>query len=410
MLVLMLIFGTVLVVLLMRGCGAGHSHGGGEAPAQEPLIPDQDYSQELRDVMRTTGQRRMGQVIAVEGELAAPAEDVYGRLEAKYAGSPIQPLLQTNEYGAPAVVLAPRRLFALPASRVNAWWNVLLLVATLGTTTWAGALHQGIQLSEDPVRILSGLPYALALMLILGVHEMGHYITARIHKMNVSLPYFIPVPFALGTFGAFIQLRSPSPNRKALFDVGVSGPLAGLVVAVIALFVGFQYSEVTTSQEQADAMAHHGASIGSSVLFAALAKLSIGAELTEGHVLILHPFAFAGWLGLLVTALNLLPVGQLDGGHIADAMFGPRAGAAVSMAGIFALFALGIFVWSGLLFWAFIVYFIAGRKGLPPLNDITTLGAGRMAIGWFAFILLVLILVPVPHSFYENFGIHCPYL
>lgn len=163
------------------------------------------------------------------------------------------------------------------------------------------------------------------------------------------------------------------------------------------------------AEELADHM-HGGIGVGSSALLALIAKLALGDTLAEGHRLLLHPLAFAGWLGLLVTALNLLPIGQLDGGHIADAMFGRARSAAIGTAALFALVFLGLFVWSGLLTWAFIVYFIAGGKGLPPLNDIGRLGAGRMAVGVFAFVLLVLILMPVPHRFYDALGIHCPYL
>jgi membrane-associated protease RseP (regulator of RpoE activity) len=119
----------------------------------------------------------------------------------------------------------------------------------------------------------------------------------------------------------------------------------------------------------------------------------------------LNPLAFAGWLGLLVTALNLLPIGQLDGGHIADAMFGRTRSAAIGTAALVGLVLLGLFVWSGLLTWALIVYFIAGAKGLPPLNDVSRIDGGRLAIGAFAFIL-----VPVPHALYDALGIHCPYL
>jgi membrane-associated protease RseP (regulator of RpoE activity) len=145
-------------------------------------------------------------------------------------------------------------------------------------------------------------------------------------------------------------------------------------------------------------------------LLALVAKVALGDTLAEGHRLLLHPLAFAGWLGLLVTALNLLPIGQLDGGHIADAMFGRARSAAIGTAALVALFFLGLFVWSGLLTWALIVYFIAGGKGIPPSNDVSRLGAGRLAIGAFAFILLFLILAPVPHRFCDSLGIHCPYL
>ena len=273
----------------------------------------------------------------------------------------------------------------------------------------AGALHAGVDVLQEPARILEGLPYSLTLLVILGSHELGHYFAARAHGMKVTLPYFIPVPFGLGTFGAFIQLKSPAENRRALFDVGVAGPLAGLVFAIPALWIGLQYSRVLAPEELTDNM-HGGIGIGSSALLALIAKLALGDALGEGHRLLLHPLAFAGWLGLLVTALNLLPIGQLDGGHIADAMFGRTRSAAIGTAALFALVFLGLFVWSGLLTWAFIVYFIASGKGQPPLNDFSRMGVGRLAIGAFVFVLLLLILAPVPHRLYDALGIHCPNL
>ncbi|MPZ21724.1 MAG: site-2 protease family protein, partial [Luteitalea sp.] len=286
--------------------------------------------------------------------------------------------------------------------------HLLLIALTHVTTTWAGALHQGINLLQEPARFTAGLSYSLGLMAILGAHEMGHYVAAIWHGMRVTLPYFIPVPFALGTFGAFIQLRSPSPSRRALFDVGVAGPLAGLAVAVPALLIGLPLSSVSTAAPSAGL--HLGTDAGSSMLLTLIASVVIPDAIAEGHVIVLHPLAFAGWLGLLVTALNLIPIGQLDGGHIADAMFGPRASATIATLAMVTLVLLGLFVWSGLLFWAFIAFFIAGRKGLPPLNDLTVLDTRRLAVGIFSFALLVAILLPVPHGLYETIGIHCPYL
>jgi membrane-associated protease RseP (regulator of RpoE activity) len=146
------------------------------------------------------------------------------------------------------------------------------------------------------------------------------------------------------------------------------------------------------------------------VLLAFLAKISLGASALGGNRLQLHPLAFAGWLGLIVTALNLLPIGQLDGGHIAHALFGSRKAHGLSMVALAALFFLALFVWPGLMFWAFIVFFIAGTHDAPAANDITTVDFPRMALGCFAFLLLLLIIVPVPHSLYEAIGVHSGYL
>jgi membrane-associated protease RseP (regulator of RpoE activity) len=195
-----------------------------------------------------------------------------------------------------------------------------------------------------------------------------------------------------------------------LFDVAVSGPLAGLVIAIAALWVGLQSSVVLRAPLPAESgFFGGGSSISSSFLFGLLARLSLGDALEAGNLLRLSPLAFAGWLGLLVTALNLLPIGQLDGGHIGRAMFGDRAGNAISSLAMWSLILLAVFVWPGLMMWAIIVFFIA-RRGTPPLNDLTPLNAGRRWLGYFSFLILAMILVPLPDSFWQTAKLHCPYL
>lgn len=423
---LLLMFGVVInpfvVLLIVTLCCLAMSHmmmGAGEQTAchghkAEPDPEEQiEVPADLRldDLITIRSEERIGGVLALHGELLGDADEVTARLRERLSGTGLTPLLQDDEYGRTRVLLLPVDLEQAGSNTRSPWINVGLFVATLLTTTWAGALHQGVNLLAEPGKFTVGLPYSLGLMLILGAHELGHYFAARAHGMKVTLPYFIPIPFALGTFGAFIQLKSPSASRRALFDVGVAGPLAGLVFAIPALLIGLQMSGVVEGADETGPMlSHHGASVGSSVLLTLMAKLALGDAISHGHVLALHPLAFAGWLGLLVTALNLLPIGQLDGGHIADAMFGQRRSASISTAALLTLFFLGLFVWSGLLMWAFIAFFIAGRKGLPPLNDVTRLDFGRSTIGTFSFLLLLAILTPVPHAFWESLGIHCPYL
>ena len=217
------------------------------------------------------------------------------------------------------------------------------------------------------------------------------------------------MPFALGTFGAFIKIKSLTPNRRALFDVAVAGPLAGLVFAIPALLIGLRFSQVIPGNAPSG-LGQAGVNIGSSVLLACLAKLSLGASVLEGNHLLLHPLAFAGWLGFIVTALNLLPIGQLDGGHMSHALFGSRNARGISMVAMASLFLLALFVWPGLMFWAFIVFFIAGTRDAPAANDLTPVGPPRKALGYFTFLLLLLIIVPVPHALYETISLHCPYL
>lgn len=403
---LFLLLALASLFLLISGMCAHEGHGRHHTKAPEaPRPPAVDTA----DVFESESERRVGAALVREGRLLVSADDAVARLRDRFRGAGWTPLLTPAEDGAPSLALLPVALDRAERIGQRYWLHALLLLATIATTTWAGALHQGVNLFKEPERFAAGLPYSLGLMLILGAHEMGHYIAARWHGMHVSLPYFIPVPFALGTFGAFISLRSPAPSRRALFDMAVAGPLAGLVFAVPALLIGLPMSTVSETAPTAMAMHGGGVNAGSSLLLATLASLSLGDSLT-GHTILLHPLAFAGWLGLLITALNLLPIGQIDGGHIADAMFGQRRSAMISTGALVALFGLGIFVWSGLLFWAFIVWFITGRKGLPPLNDITTLGAGRLALGWFALAILAAILIPVPHELFESLGVSCPYL
>lgn len=363
------------------------------------------------DVFRTHSRHYAGQAMVIEGDLVDEPTHAYEKLKSRLAGTGTTALLRSNPDGKPVLLLAPSNLFSRGV-QVNRWWlNVLLLLATVITTTWAGAAHQGVNLLQQPERFTVGLPYAGALLLILGAHELGHYFAARIHGIVVSLPYFIPVPFALGTFGAFISMRSVAEQRRALFDVSVAGPLAGLVFAIPALWIGLQYSTVTGGNGTANlSMMHQGVNVGSSLLLTGIAKLAIPGLISQGHRLVLHPLAFAGWLGLLVTALNLLPIGQLDGGHMADAMFGPRISRIIGTIAMVLLIALGFFVWSGLLFWALIIYFIAGSKGMPPLNDLSPLPAGRRVLGALTFIVLLLILTPVPQTLYQAAGLHSPYL
>lgn len=405
---IMILCCLAMFYLSAGACGHEHPERVPEVTAQEPAIPPA-AAPKTEDVFRVHHSRRAGEAIIQEGELLRDPDEAYALLKEKSENSGVTPLLQEDREGRPLLLWLPGATPPSAGKERSAWLNALLLLLTLMTTTWAGALHAGVDLLQDPGKFTAGLPYSLTLLLILGAHELGHYFAARAHHMKVTLPYFIPVPFGLGTFGAFIQLKTPAENRRALFDVGVAGPLAGLVFAIPALWIGLRYSRVLAPEEMADHM-HGGIGVGSSALLAMTAKLALGDTLAEGHRLLLHPLAFAGWLGLLVTALNLLPIGQLDGGHIADAMFGRARSAAIGTAALFSLFFLGLFVWSGLLTWALIIYFIAGGKGMPPLNDVSRMGAARLAIGAFAFVLLFLILVPVPHALYDALGIHCPYL
>lgn len=275
---------------------------------------------------------------------------------------------------------------------------LFLLAATLFTTTlgWLQILGQPVKLSSET--LATGLPYALALMAILGIHELGHYLTARRYRIQATLPYFIPViPMPLlpaGTIGAFIQMRSPIPNRKALFDVGISGPLWGFLVTVPVLLWGLAHSSVVPLAQKADSYSFQSLDTNFSLLLTLFSKLSLGGALTPEAGINLHPVAVAGCLGLLWTAFNLMPVGQLDGGHIVHAMFGQRTGAAIAQVARLLLLLLS-FAQPHLLFWAILLFLIPANDE-PALNDVTELDDRRDMWGLLALALLLLIILPVP--------------
>tara|TARA_R110002072_G_scaffold303089_1_gene493109 strand:- start:3667 stop:5007 length:1341 start_codon:yes stop_codon:yes gene_type:complete len=378
-------------------------------PTGPRMLPPEEQPELLRQLMDVQIATEQEGVRAFRGRLKESSEAAFARLESELSDQ-IVPLLQQDEQFGAAILLLPKAVEQATLERPSRpWLHWLLFGLTVLTTTWAGAMHQGVNLLEEPARFMVGLPYSIGLLLILGVHELGHFFTARRHGIDVSPPFFIPVPFALGTFGAFIQMKSPTENRRSLFDVAVAGPLAGLVVAIPALLIGLLNSDVLAPNTGPSPGLLGGTSVGSSLLFALISKLAIGEQLEYGYMLRLSPLAFAGWLGLLVTALNLLPIGQLDGGHMARAMFGRRVGETISSVAMWSLFLLAIFVWPGLLLWAIIVFFIAGRS-TPPLNDLTPITPARRWVGYATFLILALILIPLPHAFWDAAGIYCPYL
>lgn len=277
-----------------------------------------------------------------------------------------------------------------------------LFMATLLTTTLAGVIllqsNSGQSLPQDPSIFLIGLPYALALMAVLGIHELGHYIAACFYRVRATLPYFIPVPpvalFPFGTFGAFIQLRSPLPNRKALFDVGIAGPLSGFIITVPVLLWGLAHSEVVDLTEESGILNFGSFNPAASLLIALLSKLALGDALTVNQAIQLHPVAIAGCLGTIITALNLMPVGQLDGGHIVHAMFGQRTGAMIGQVARLLVLALS-FVQRELLLWAILLFFMPVVDE-PALNDVTELDNVRDFLGLLSLGLLVVIVLPAP--------------
>lgn len=265
---------------------------------------------------------------------------------------------------------------------------ILLFLITFLTTIIAGALQLGVNIFDQPMRIIEGLPFAATLMTILLVHEFAHYIASKKNNMEATLPYFIPSPFFLGTFGAFIKIKSPIVTRKALIDIGASGPIAGFIVSVFACILGLGMSKVINLQQMAG-----GLSLGNSLLFSFLSWATIGVTPDEYDIL-LHPVAFAGWIGLFITSLNLLPIGQLDGGHISFAVFGERHRQISIFMVIFLMF-LGLFSWEGWALWS-ILMLIIGIKHPPVIYWEVPLEPKRSFISIMCLIIFIITFVPYP--------------
>ncbi len=273
-----------------------------------------------------------------------------------------------------------------------------LFLATVFTTLWAGAYATNTNpklgalafLLEHPAALLRGAPFAGTLLAILVTHELGHYVLSKIHGVPTSLPLFIPgPPQFIGTFGAIIRMRGPILSRKALFDIGVAGPIAGFVVAVVALVIGMRMSKVVPAE------AAYGLHLGAPLLLQFVAWLVHG-PIPEGQELVLGPVGFAAWFGLFVTSLNLIPIGQLDGGHVAFALWGARQ-RTMALAILPVLLVLGFVGWPGWYLWAG----LAGLMGFahPPVRDPeAALGHVRIWIGWGTLAIFVLTFAPIPFS------------
>jgi membrane-associated protease RseP (regulator of RpoE activity) len=369
----------------------------------------------------------------------------YDQLAAALEPYQITPLFRRDN-GAHVILLVPS---LPPAKPSRAWVNVLLFLLTVFSVMLAGA-QPSEALPTDTLgqmtvllkNILSGWPFALSLLGILLAHEFGHYLMSRHHKTPATLPYFIPLPFSpLGTLGAAIVMKGTPKNTRVLFDIGVAGPLAGLIVAIPVLWIGLRLSalgpvddvlypavqagQATYCQNpkfQADGRytcVGDNSLEGNSMLYLGMKYLRFGRLLpapadyngqsplvywiryffTGGPIpmggtdVFIDPVAFAGWAGLLVTALNLLPAGTLDGGHVVYSLFGEKAGKAFPFILLF-LVMFGFF-WMGWWLWAVLLLWL-GRVHAQPLDQITTLDSGRRALAFLVIVIFLLVFAPVP--------------
>lgn len=294
-----------------------------------------------------------------------------GYLNGRYPADGVPPFLAAEQ------PVRPRQLF----------FHIALFLATLGTATFFYAVLDGADPITNPGSLASGLPFSLPLMLILLSHEMGHYLLARKHRVRATLPYFIP---GFPTFGAFIRMQSLPSDRRVLFDIGAAGPWAGVAATIPALILGLSLSEVHPLSP-----VDGGLYLGDSLLFTALTQLVLGVSGNDVSIA-LHPIAFAGWFGLFVTFLNLLPVGQLDGGHVVYSLFGSlhRWVARVFLAVIAVLGAHG---WTGWFFWIGLLALLGIDH--PPTRDFhSSLDPRRKVYAWCTVGLFLLTFMPVPIS------------
>lgn len=325
--------------------------------------------------------------VRVRGSLLLPSDEAYSRLNSRLRPLGYTPLLRKDEDGQRDVILALPGKLREANQRVG--WAAVLFALTVLSCLFAGAqMIEGLR--SVNFNLLDGLPYAASLLGILAAHELGHYLVARRLGTPVSLPYFLPMPLGLGTFGAFIHMTAPPRNRRHLLAIAVAGPLAGLLVAVPVLWLG-----LTLSHVQPLPIGEPYTLEGNSLLYAAMKYLAFGKFLpSNGEDVFIHAVAFAGWAGLLVTALNLIPAGQLDGGHILYALVGEKIAGYILWV-VLAMLAVLSFLWQGWLIWLLLI-FLFGRVRAAPLDDITDLTAEQRLLAMAMVVIFLLVFTPIP--------------
>ena len=322
----------------------------------------------------------------------------------------LPPVSSTTDYYRPVEV------FVVQPPKQRYWLHIVLLLATVFTTLVVGSRMEfnfqhnqpAFSLNDDdvpffplhwilaqPSRLLLGVPFSSTLMLILLAHEMGHYLCCRYYGVNATLPFFIPAPTLIGTLGAFIRIRSPIRSRAALFDIGIAGPIAGFVVAVTVLLFAMPLSKVMSP-----GMASPDIELGYPLIFRLVWFILPLAQLKAGstsalHSIYFHPTAIAAWVGMFATALNLLPGGQLDGGHIVFSL-APRAHKTVSRLTILALIPMALYFWAGWLLWAILLR-ISGMRH-PVVAEWPGVSRGRRWIAGFGLLMLILTFAPAPFA------------
>ncbi len=372
----------------------------------------------------TAGDPKQNYLMRYRGQLYGEPAQAYDELAAALKPHDITPLFRKEPERA-VILLVQGTINPTPS---NPWINLLFFGLTVISVLVVGALaeisatYQGPPLGLGELYLLAfqnlglGLPYAVALLSILLAHEFGHYIAGRLHHTHVTLPYFIPLPLPpLGTMGAAIQMKEPPKNKRILLDIGLAGPIAGLLVAIPVLIYGLSLSQVQSLPTELRGLQIEGNSIlyllakyavfqqwlpepgsyaGLSPLIYWLRYFFTASPAPSGGMdVMIHPVAWAGWVGLLVTALNLIPSGQLDGGHIIYTVFGRKVQKLWPL--ILSVLVILGFAWSGWWLWAGLV-FIFGRMYADPLDQITTLNTGRKWLALAGLVIFLLVFIPVP--------------
>jgi membrane-associated protease RseP (regulator of RpoE activity) len=400
----------------------------GLIPESDPITPLVSQYFEIQQIIPGGGKYPF--VMRYSGRLTRDSLQAHAALSKDLRPHKLTPLfLEERGQQIVQIVASPSR-----PRRSNPWINLIFFLLTLVSMLMAGALYayEGPE-PADTMEFLGlimgnlqlGIPFAGSLLAILLAHEFGHYLAARYHKTAVTLPYFLPFPLSpFGTLGAFIQLKEPPRNKRVLLDIGIAGPLAGLVVAIPVLLVGLALSDLNqlpTFLRAGEAYSLEGNSIlylvakyithgqwlptptsfaGMPPLLYWLRFVFTGQPIPMGGTdVLLHPIAWAGWAGLLVTALNLIPAGQLDGGHVLYTLFGKRTSLILPVI----LVGLGIlgFFWNGWWLWVFLIMFL-GSSHAQPLDQITKLDRGRMLLAIFGIIVFFLVFTPVPLQIIEG--------
>ncbi len=327
------------------------------------------------------------------GRFAGDGTDThFDEINGRFTPLGYTPHIQKGNHPLPSVIAEPIVYNTAPS---HYFINLLLFIATIFSTLYIGALYTETNLDYtfSPAWLLQGWPYSLSLLTILGAHELGHYFAARYHNVPVTLPYFIPLPTQyslIGTMGAFIKIKAPFKNKRAMLDVGAAGPLAGMFFAIPILWYGLATSPVQPLPD------YTYLAEGNSLLYLLMKYLTHGQILpANGMDVSLNQIAWAGWVGLLVTGLNLLPLGQLDGGHVSFVLFGRKARSffwpvIISLAAIILL--TQTYTWA---LWI-VMLFVLGRRHAEPLDTITPLDRTRRWVAIGTLLLFFLVFAPIP--------------